>query len=90
MTFNQWADGIGVHVSSSIPDVHVKRTVDDFYRWISQGKECHLHALSDSTAALLMLKRDGALTNCWSSCRVSIGGPSQQEVARRIIGWFAR
>lgn len=90
MTFNQWADGIGLDVASSVPDVQIKRTIDDFYRWISATTECQLHALSESTAAFVVLKRDGALTNCLFSCRVPIGHSSRQEVARRIIGWFAR
>lgn len=88
MTFDEWADEIGIRVSAAVPGVNVKRKVDDLYRWILAGKECQVYAVSDELAAFVALRRDGMLTICPFTCHVLIAPASQEEIARRIIGWF--
>ena len=90
MTFDEWADGIAVRVIAAVPDVSLKRKVDDVCRWIHAEKECQLHAVSESQAAFVVLRRQGMFTNSPFSCDIPITAGSEEEVARRIIGWFGR
>ena len=90
MTFDEWADDIGTRVTAAVPDVNVKRKIDDLYRWIHAGKECQIYAVSDSLAAFVVLRRDGLATVCPFTCHVEISAGSEEDVARRIIGWFGR
>ncbi len=88
MTFEEWAHEIDVQVAAALPGVNVKRKVDDLCRWIHDGKECQVHALSDSVAAFVTLRRSGIITNCTFSCRIPIEPRSKEVVASRIIGWL--
>jgi hypothetical protein len=88
MTFDEWADEIASRVSVAVPDVNVKRKIDDLYRWIHAGKECAVYAVSDSLAAFVALRREGPRTVCPFTCHVIIAPASEEEIARRIIGWF--
>jgi hypothetical protein len=90
MTFDEWAERIAKHVSAELPEVSVKRKIDDVCRWIYAGRECQLHALSDSQAAFVALRRNGLFTDCPFWCHISIAAESEEEIARRIVGWFAR
>jgi hypothetical protein len=90
MTFDEWADRIALHVVKAVPDVNVKRKLDDVCRWIHSGKECQLHAVSESQAAFVALRRDGMFTDCPFSCHIAIAAGSEEDVARRIIGWFGK
>ncbi len=40
MTFDEWTDAISTRVNAAMPDVYVKRKLDDLCRWIHGGKEC--------------------------------------------------
>src|SRR5579884_3081538 len=88
MTFDEWAHDIELRVAAEVPDVSVKRKIDDLCRWIRAGKECQVLALSDSTATFVALRRNGIITNCTFSCRIPIAANSEFEVASRIIGWL--
>jgi hypothetical protein len=90
MTFDEWTDEIATRVTVAMPDVYVKRKIDDVCRWIYGAKECQLHAVSESLAAFVALRRDGLFTNSPISCQVTIAPGSEEEVARRIIGWFGK
>ena len=90
MTFDEWADGIALRVTAAVPEVYLKRKIDDVCRWIHAGKECQLHAVSDSQAAFVVLRRDGVFTDSPFSCHIAIAAGSEDEVARRIIGWFGK
>lgn len=88
MTFDEWSAGIGIRVAAAVPGVNVKHKVEDLCRWIHAGKECQLHALSDSVAAFVALRRNGIMTDCLFSCRIPITAQSEEEVATRVIGWL--
>ena len=88
MTFEEWAREIDVRVAAEVPGVNVKRKVDDLCRWIRNGKECQVHAVSDSVAAFVALSRNGIITDCSFSCRIAIAAASKDDVASRIIGWL--
>lgn len=88
MTFEEWAHEIDARVVAALPGVNVKRKVDDLCRWIHAGKECQLHAVSDSIAAFVELRRNGIMTDCSFSCHIAIAADSKEEVANRIIGWL--
>lgn len=88
MTFEEWAREIDVQVVAAVPGVNVKRKVEDLCRWISNGRECQVHMISDSVAAFVALRRNGIITDCSFSCRIPIGSHSREEVASRIIGWL--
>ncbi len=90
MTFDEWTDEIASRVTAAIPDVHVKRKIDDLCRWIHAGKECQVYAVSDSLAAFVVLRREGISTVCPFTCHVVIASDSEEQVARQIIGWFGR
>jgi hypothetical protein len=90
MTFDEWADEIAARVRTAVPDVNLKRKVDDVCRWIHAGKECQLHAVSDSLAAFVALRRDGFFTECPFTCHLPIAAGSEEEIARRIVGWFGK
>ena len=88
MTFDEWAQEIDVRVAAAVPGVSVKRKVEDLCRSIHAGKECQLHALSDTVAAFVALRRNGIITDCLFSCRIPISAHSKDEVASRVIGWL--
>lgn len=88
MTFDEWAHEIDVRVAAAVPGVNVKRKFEDLCRWIVAGKECQLHAITDSTAAFAELRRNGIMTHCSFSCHIAIAADSKDEVASRIIGWL--
>lgn len=90
MTFEEWTDGIATRVVAAVPDVSLKRKIDDVCRWIHAERECQVHALSDSLAAFVALRREGMFTDSPFSCQIAIGAGSEEEVARRIIGWFGK
>lgn len=89
MTFEEWACEIDHRVAAAVPGVNVKRKVDDLCRWIRNGKECQVHAVSDSVAAFVALRRNGIITDCSFSCRIAIAPNSRDEVASRIVCWLA-
>ena len=89
MTFDEWAEEIDSLVVAAVPGVHVKHKLDDFRRWIREGKECHVYAISDAIAAFATLQRNGLTTHCLSSCRITITPESERVVASRIVGWLA-
>lgn len=89
MTFDEWANVIDVRVAAAVPDVCVKRKIEDVRRWIHGGRECQVHALSDSIAALVALRRNGIMTDCMFSCRVPIATQSEDLAAAHIIDWLA-
>lgn len=89
MTFEEWAHEIGARVAVAVPGVSVKRKVDDLCRWIHNGKECQVHAVTESVAAFVALERNGIMTDCSFSCRIPIAAASREEVATRIVGWLA-
>ena len=88
MTFEEWAHEIDERVAAAVPGVNVKRKVDDLCRWIHNGKECQVHAVSDSVAAFVALRRNGIMTDCSFTCRIPIATTSKEEVASRIVGWL--
>lgn len=88
MTFDEWARHIDARITAEVPGVNVKRTIDDLCRWIRGGKECHVHAVSDSVATFAALRRNGIMTDCSFSCRIAITPDSEEEVVTRIVGWL--
>lgn len=88
MTFDEWADHIALRVSAAVPGVDIKRKVEDLCRLIYRGKECQVHAVSDSSAAFVALRVESGTVTCPLSTHVRIGSDSEEEVARRIIGWL--
>ncbi|HKU68951.1 MAG TPA: hypothetical protein VJP85_14350 [Candidatus Baltobacteraceae bacterium] len=88
MTFEDWAKEIDARVAAALPGVNAKLKIDDLCRWIHNGKECQVHALSDSVAALIALRRNGIITDCSFSCRIAIAPHSEEQVACSIIGWL--
>lgn len=89
MTFDEWARHIEARVLAQVPGVNVKRKTEDLCRWIHAGKECQVHAVSDSVAAFAELRRNGIMTDCSFSCHTAITPDSEEEVVTRIIGWLA-
>ena len=59
MTFEEWATQIDTRVVQAVPGVSVKRKIDDLFRWIHNGRECQVLALSESAAAFVALRRNG-------------------------------
>lgn len=88
MTFDEWAQDIQIRVADAVPNATVNDKLEDICRWVRAGKECQVHALSDSVATFVALRRNGIITDCSFSCRISITQNSQAEVASRIIGWL--
>ena len=88
MTFEEWATEIDSRVLAAVPGVSVKRNADDLCRWIHNGKECQVLALSDCAAAFVALRRNGVITDCTFSCRIAIATTSEEQVACSIIGWL--
>ena len=88
MTFEEWAHEIDSRVVAAVPDVSVKCKVDDLCRWIHNGKECQVHAVSESVAAFVALRRNGIMTDCSFTCRIAIAATSREEIASRIVGWL--
>jgi hypothetical protein len=89
MTFDEWSYEITARVFAELPGVRVKRKVDELCRWIRDGKECQVHALSDSVAAFVALQRNGIMTDCSFSCNFAMTDDSKEEVVSRILGWLA-
>jgi hypothetical protein len=89
MSFDEWSYEITAHVFAALPGVRVKRKVDDLCRWIRDEKECQVHAVSDSVAAFVALRRNGIITDCSFACHIAITADSKEEVASRIVGWLA-
>jgi hypothetical protein len=89
MTFQQWTDSISARVRLAIPGVMVKRKIDDLCRWVYGPKECQVHALSETLAAFVALRRDtaGAKPSCR---RLKIEAGSEEQIAAQIIGYFER
>lgn len=85
---DEWAHEIDVRVAAAVPGVNFKQKIEDLCRWIHAGRECQVHAVSDSTAAFVALRRNGIMTDCSFSCHIAIGADSEEEVASRIIGWL--
>ena len=91
MTFDEWADDIVQRVTAAVPGVGIKRKIDDLYRLIYAGKECQMHAMSDSRAAFVALRTvETGASVCPLSMQVAIARESEEEVAGRIIGWLER
>jgi hypothetical protein len=88
MTFDEWAHEIELRVAAAVPGVNVKHKFDEVCRRIHAGRECQVHALSDSLATFVALRRNGIITDCSFSCRIAIAPHSEDEVASRIIGWL--
>jgi hypothetical protein len=89
MTFQQWTDSISARVRVAIPDVMVKRKIDDLCRWVYGPKECQVHAVSETLAAFVTLRRDAGTSK--PLCRqLRIEAGSEDQVAAQIIGWFER
>lgn len=88
MTFEEWSHEIDVRVVAAVPGVSVKRKLDDLCRWIHNGKECQVHAVSESVAAFVALQRNGIMTDCSFTYRIPIAAASREEVASRIVGWL--
>jgi hypothetical protein len=88
MTFEEWATQIDTRVVQAVPGVSVIRKIDDLFRWIHNGRECQVLALSESAAAFVSLRRNGAITDCSFSCRIAIAPASEEQVACSIIGWL--
>ena len=88
ITFDQWARSIGAYVQEAFPQACVKRKFDDVYRWTYQGKECQVHAVSDSSATFIALNCERRPSGARQPECISICTSTQAEVAQRIIGWF--
>lgn len=88
MTFDEWADGIDARVAAQVPGVTVKRKFDDMRRWIHGGKECQIHALSESTATFVLLGTHTAALYRPFACHIPIAYRSEEETAAKIIRWF--
>ncbi len=88
MTFDEWSYDITARVFNEVSGVHVKRRLDEVWRWIRDGRECQVHAVSDSVAAFVALQRNGIMTDCTFTCNVAMTDDSKEEVASRIVGWL--
>jgi hypothetical protein len=90
LPFEEWAESIALRVVRAIPGVNLKRKFDDVYRWIHLGRECQVHALSDSRAAFLALGGGkGGLPLCPVCDQVAICRSTEENIASRIIEWFS-
>lgn len=89
MTFQQWTDAISARVRLAIPEVLVKRKIDDICRLVYGPKECQLHAVSDNLATFVTLRRD-TFSSRPSCRRLRIEPGSEDQIAVQIIGWFAQ
>lgn len=90
LTFDQWAEAIGMRVSEAVPNVNLKRKIEDVYRWTYRDRECQLHAVSDNTATFVVLFCGERRLLLQRPSSIEIDGSTQDEVASRIIGWFAK
>jgi endogenous inhibitor of DNA gyrase (YacG/DUF329 family) len=89
VTFDEWADRIGIAVMRAYPHCSVKRKLDDMYRWAYGAKECQLHAVNESHATFISIRRETAWPRVPEApyC-VQISEQTQLEIAGRIIRWF--
>jgi hypothetical protein len=88
ITFDEWAQSIESYVRTAFPQARARRAFDDVYRWTYQGKECQVHAVSETSATFIALCREQRAAARQPEC-ISICPSTQSEVAARIIGWFA-
>ncbi|HET7815621.1 MAG TPA: hypothetical protein VFL13_14740 [Candidatus Baltobacteraceae bacterium] len=91
VTFDDWADDIAKRVTAEMPGARFKRRADDICRIIHGANECQLHASSDEFARFVALRRgEPADRGFVHTLQVRIGAISEDDLARRIIGWLRR